>query len=254
MHPNPSLWSVAIHSPRVVVDFATGAFFENWEKIAVGFSIVLAGSLLTWICVIIAEKLTNTSSSKRKQKSAARGYIESTRHSKNSIIRVVFIIIAITIFTFSFSIAFAAAGVNFFSLAFSLGLVALFTGTAFGSTIKNLGAFFMISLTNKIEEGWGIEVNNVYIGEIKAIHIMWVELEKTSIETNPQSKETEKVVREVYMPTSYFLDGPFNRRLDPKRYKRFLQKKKEKEDVLTYKNPRSPGYSKKRTEKMHSKV
>jgi small-conductance mechanosensitive channel len=78
---------------------------------------------------------------------------------------------------FGFWIAASTVGVNFWNIALSLGVVALVMTYAFGMALKNAGAFFLIALFDKVEEGWYVEgPGTQFSGHIRAIHVLWTEL------------------------------------------------------------------------------
>ena len=208
-----TVWSQVVRTPKVMVDFIHTDLFERLPDMLIGLSIIIGGAFVAWLFIVIAEKLTGASSSKRKQKIYNGKYINSTKKSKNGVIRVVFISLAILVFVFGIAIGFSVAGVNFFSLAFGLSILMLILNAGFGTSIKSVFAFFLVSLTDKIENGWDVEIGSVK-GSISAIHVLWTTIVSIETRTDRHTKETYMVMIETYIPTYYILDQIIKRAVD----------------------------------------
>ena len=91
------------------------------------------------------------------------------------------------------------AGFNFWTVVLGYGILALIGNNAFGTTLRNAGAFFLIALTDKIEENFVIEVAGI-TGRIVAIHILWVEILELG------DLENGRMKNEIHVPTYLLLD------------------------------------------------
>ena len=202
------IWTRVVEAPRVVVDYAANAFLTEipWALAALGIG--LAGVVVAYVFIIIAERWTKARSDLRRPPGEEQ---ETTRNSKNSIIRVIAMTLAILALVFGFWIAANTAGFNFWTVMLGYGILSLVGTYAFGTTLQNAGAFFLISMTNKIGEEYVIEVAGVS-GRIIAIHILWVELEAIG--------DIEKGIKkgeEIQVPTHMLLNSIVRRKFHAER-------------------------------------
>ena len=96
-------------------------------------------------------------------------------------------------------------GVNFWTITLSYGILALVLNTAFGTSLRNAGAFFLSAWSDKIEEDWFVNIGNQVQGRVVAIHILWIELEVGSL----KSKDGLTV---IHVPT-YMIMGTIMKRI-----------------------------------------
>lgn len=198
-----SLVSAVGATPRVLADYYRSQIF--WDQVPwalIALAIGVGGLIAFWVCIKLAEVWTNSLSTKRyKWFKAQKEHIEKTTHSKNSLIRLFFLLIGLGILLSSFWVASSTAGFNFWTVFLGYGILSLIGTYAFGSTLKNFGAFFLINITNKIEENWIVTVGNYPRGRIVAIHILWVELvPEMDVENQVPTSVTQ-------IPTWTFLDA-----------------------------------------------
>jgi small-conductance mechanosensitive channel len=99
----------------------------------------------------------------------------------------------------AFWIAAQAAGFNFWTVVLGYGILSLVAANAFGQTLRDMGAFFLIALTDKIEDDWYIDVMGTGAqGRVDAIHMLWVEL---------SVRDAEKNLIKVFVPTSVIMSN-----------------------------------------------
>ena len=185
---------------RVATDvtFTITSAFDNigYAFIAIGIGVGAIIVALLWIK--LAELLTKASSNKRYD--FVRGTYETkTRKSSQSFIRLICMTLAILSVTIGFWVAFSAVGVNFWTIALAGGVLAMIGNYAFGSTLKNAGAFWLISWTDKAEEGWYVSGTG-FRGIITAIHVLWFEVR------DPGVVEENVPANITYVPTFMLLD------------------------------------------------
>jgi len=166
----------------------------------------LAGLFVAWILIKISECCTGARSNKRwrKQRGELMEWKSTTRMSKNSKIRFVLLCFAIIIAICGFWVAAHTAGFNFWTVILSYGILSLVATYAFGGMIRDGGAFFLIALTDKIEEDWWIEVVGLGVsGRITAIHILWVEVEYL---------DAKGKMEEAQIPTGFIMANVIKRK------------------------------------------
>ena len=123
----------------------------------------------------------------------------TTRRRWRSWVRLVCIFLAVLSATFGFWIACNTAGFNFWTVVLGYGILSLIGTYAFGGPLRDAGSFLMVTLTDKLERDWWIEVVGLpgVKGFITGIHILWIELEYFDVEAQDYV--------EVYVPTSTVL-------------------------------------------------
>lgn len=209
--PYNNVWYEMLHAPstKAGVVIFTDSFREFIPTALISLVIALGGLFVSAIIVKIGECCTGTRSNKHwqnpKKSKKAIDWKESTRFHRNAIIRTIMFGLAMLTSIFAFWIAAQAMGVNFWTIVLSYGILGLVATYAFGGPIKDMGAFLLISITNKIEEEWWVEVVGLGVqGQITAIHFLWVELVYEDVETGQ--------MEEAHIPTGYFLSNVIKRK------------------------------------------
>lgn len=201
-----SIWSKIAHAPRIAVEFTVGEFADNLPRALASLGVVIAGLAIAYLFIKLAEIITRARSSKRyKHNHATDRYIKTTQKSSQSIVRLVCMCLAFSSCIFGFWIGANVLGVNFWTITLSYGILALVLNTAFGTSLRNAGAFFLIAWSDKIEEDWFVNIGNQVQGRVVAIHILWIELEVGSL----KSKDGLTV---IHVPT-YMIMGTIMKRI-----------------------------------------
>lgn len=209
LDPSNNVWYDVLHAPntRAGVVIFTDSFREFLPTALVSLAIALGGLIVSALIVKLGECFTGAQSNKHwiKGKDGSGWKERATCHPK-AIIRVIMFSLAILTSVFAFWIAAQAMGVNFWTIVLSYGILGIVGTYAFGGPIKDMGAFLLISATNKIQEDWWVEVVGLGVqGRVTAIHFLWVELEYEDLET--------KRWEEVQIPTGYFLANVIKRKM-----------------------------------------
>lgn len=210
--PSNNVWYAILHAPstRDGVVIFTDSFREFLPTALISLAIALGGLIVAAIIVKMGECCTDSRSSKHWEKTLGVNnkiikWHESTTFHKNAIKRTVMFGLAMFTSIFSFWIAAQAMGVNFWTIVLSYGILGLVATYAFGGPIKDMGAFLLISITNKVEEDWWVEVVGLGVqGQITAIHFLWIELVYKDVETGQ--------LEEAQIPTGYFLASVIKRK------------------------------------------
>jgi len=202
-----SFWARVAQSPRVVVDFATGQFFNQLPWALAAMAISSAGIVVAFIFIKIAECLTKARSNERWiYHQSKKKFDKQYTHSTQSMIRLIFIILALMSVILGFWIGANTAGFNFWTLILGYGIVSIVITYSFGTVLKSAGAFLAIALTDKLEEDWVVSLSNNVRGRVKGIYILWVELEDVTDLENGTYKDTGIPPAEIQVPTWQFLD------------------------------------------------
>lgn len=199
-----SIWQRVVTAPRVVVDVEADKFMENlpWALAALGIG--LGGILVAFFFIKLGEWLTHARSAQRYEWDGEdRKFKETTRLRMQSLIRLITMALAILSLIFGFWIGAHTAGFNFWTVFLGYGILTLVGTYAFSSTLRNAGSFFLIALTDKIQEGWVVRIGNVY-GQITAVHILWVELRMIRGDIEQYGKDD--MHNEIHVPTWQFID------------------------------------------------
>lgn len=198
-----------LHAPntRAGVVIFTSSFREFLPTALISLTIALGGVIISALIVKLGECFTKTHSNKRWVNAKdGSGWKERVGFHPKALARVVMFSLAILTSIFAFWIAAQAMGVNFWTIILSYGILGIVGTYAFGGPIKDMGAFLLISATNKIEEDWWVEIVGLGVqGRVTAIHFLWVELEYEDLET--------RRIEEAQIPTGYFLANVIKRKM-----------------------------------------
>lgn len=193
------------HKAKVAVSFATEKLAETVPQALVVLGIGLAGVVVAWIVIKIGQCLTQKQPSKRWERENNE-YKEKTTYRRGAVVRVISMMLAILAVLVGLTIGFNAAGFNFWTIAFGGGIITLVATYSFNTPLQNVSAFLLISLTEKVEEGWFMQVNGMGVeGRVTGIHIMWVELEYL---------DEKKHLQEIQVPTVWFVNYAIRRLFD----------------------------------------
>lgn len=162
-------------------------------------ALFFAGLVLAWIFIRIQECITNRSSTKRWELENEL-YRERTTHRARAVIRVIFMLLAIASVLTGLVIGFYSQGYSLFSLAMGSGFLALLMTYGFGVSVQATFAYLLLSLTEKIEESWYLEVVGTGAqGRVTSINFLCVEMEYYNEQTNSWE--------EVQVPTHFFIQN-----------------------------------------------
>lgn len=197
--------SFIIHGARQTLSVFADEFTNNIGPLFASFGIALGGLIVGGILIKIGECCTGASSNRRWYKTQTNKWKEKTRSSKQSVIRLITMSLSILITTVAFWIAAQTAGFNFWTVVLGYGILSLIGTYAFGQMLRDIGAFFLVSLTDKIEEGNWIEVGGMGVeGRITAIHWLWVEVAYNDPKTGQ--------VEEAQIPTGFIMMNVIKRK------------------------------------------
>ena len=146
---------------RLAITFASDSLASTVPSALIIVGFAAAGLVLAWICIWLGDVCSRRASIRNKSRW-----------------RVFFLLLALSALMIAFSIGFNAAGFNFWTIILSYGVFSLFVGTMFGDALKCMGAYALISLTRKIEEGYLLEINGSD-GTVRHIHFMWISMRST---------------------------------------------------------------------------
>lgn len=203
---NSGAWHAIATAPKEAFTVVTQDFIDNLPFLAASIGIAVGGLLIAYIVLWIAEKFTRSESSKRfRRDHHGKGYYETNRKSRHAWIRLISMCLACVIAIGAFWIAAQAAGFNFWTVILGYGILSLVAANAFGQTLRDMGAFFLIALTDKIEDDWYIDVLGTGAqGRVDAIHLLWVELSVRDAENNqiklfvPTGVIMSNIVRRIF--------------------------------------------------------
>jgi len=182
---------------KLTWDESVAQFAEELPWTMISFAIAVGSCLIIWVIVYFGDCCLVS-------KSHNDAYIKRTRRCGKSAGRLFILLAAIGIGTAGFWIACNTAGVSFWNILFAYGIVALIISVSFGDGLRNLGAYIMIGLTNKITEDVYIEFLGMPIeGRIVEINILDVKMDYLD--------PTTQKYRNRVVPTSYFIASPFDR-------------------------------------------
>ena len=192
--------SFILHSTRLSMEVFASEFTDNIGAIVLSFGIAVGGIFAAWILISLGECCTGIKSSRRWARNLAgsKKWNEHTGRSKNSVVRLITMCLAILLCTVAWWIAAQTAGFNFWTVVLGYGILSMILNIAFGQLLRDVGAFFLIALTDKIEEGWYIQISELGVeGRVVAIQWLWVEV----VYTNEQTKTVE----EAQIPTGFIM-------------------------------------------------
>lgn len=179
--------------PRVLVEFAGDELWDRlpWALLAIG--VIIGGAFVVWLIklllsyifipkyreryVLIREDKPKSKSGGVENNAKPTQYFAPTRRMRwgsfAHLILETFFFIAIVLVLW---IGAHVAGFNFWTSSIVLGFMGTAVVYIFTAGLQNIGAGYMIFLTDKIEEGWYISVDQ-YKGRIIEIHPLYVEIE-----------------------------------------------------------------------------
>lgn len=142
-------------------------------------SIGLGGLIVGWIFLKIGECVSRRQSHKRWEvEDATNTYVEKTTFRRGAVLRVFFMSLAIVSVLVGLTLGFNIAGFNFWTVAIGGGFVMWVVANAFGVTLAMVSAYLSLSITEKVEEGWYMQVPGVGVeGRVVSIHVLWVQME-----------------------------------------------------------------------------
>jgi len=221
------------HKVQLVVQFG-GQLFEDttWQGLII-LSVTLGSIVVGWIVFRLSECLSHRQSHKRWELEAStQKYREISTFRRGAVIRVLGMSLAIIVVLAGLTIGFNAAGFNFWTIAVGGGFVMWVVAKAFDVPLSNVAGYLLVSLTEKIEEDWYLQIPAMGAeGRVKSIHVLWVEMEFYD--------EPTKSIQEIHVPTISFLQYPIKRLFE-----------KEREFNSRFKDPLDPNVNH-RTGRLH---
>jgi small-conductance mechanosensitive channel len=174
-----ALWRV----PRDAVVILTDEFVDALPTFAVAMSLAAGGLVAAYLVQRIGECLTGKQSHtnyKRTttlaEKKTEKDWKAVTVRSRNGWIRLIAMLISLGLATAGFWVGAQSAGFNFWTLIIGYGIFSVVLGSAFGGALSDIGTFFLISLTDAVEEGQYILLHGMGLEmKITAIHFLWIE-------------------------------------------------------------------------------
>ena len=166
---------------RIAVTFAEQSLSESIPKALIVLGITTAGLVAAFIFYKVGECIAYKPRKHRQHEEKLIEEMKSrSRWRRGAIIRVFFALLAWASILVGLTIGFNAAGFNFWTVAFGGGIVTFVLTYSFGSSIQSAMAYFLINISEKVEDEWWIELEGTNVkGYVVAIHILWVELEFT---------------------------------------------------------------------------
>lgn len=162
------------HAMRLAWSESVEQFRENLPWAMIALAIVVATCIVVFLFVTIGEKCCR---SKRDRARRMRAY--QSAPWVQSLGRVLFLILAALIAAGGFWIAATTFGVSFWNIIFSYGIVTLFIGQIFGTSLRNLGAYIQIVFTAKLVNDMYVEFVRLPIkGKVINMNISCIELER----------------------------------------------------------------------------
>lgn len=192
---------------RIQFDSSLSNFAEDLPWMMVGASIMFGVMVALYIIIKTGDCCLGSSSFKSRP---WREHKRRTRRSSRSFIRVLLVLLCTIVGFFGFWIAFSVMGVNFWNILFGYGVLVLIMNQMFGVALQSIGAYIIISYTDKIEEDFWVEVIGMpnVEGTVMSINLIWVELEYIDKNNNKES------VKELQVPTIVFITNIIRRHFD----------------------------------------
>ena len=195
------MWENRAH---VVVSFAKERLEHTIPEALVVLGISCAGIVVAWIFYRIGDCCTYHKRKKEHENLIIDDLKRNTRFRRGAVVRVIFMLLAIASLLIGFTIAFNAAGFNFWTIALGGGFMTLVATYSLGTSLQSATAYFLLNLSEKIEDDWEVEVVGLpgVKGTVMSIHILWVEL---------QYKNENGEVVEYQVPTHMMLSSVIKR-------------------------------------------
>lgn len=193
------MWETRAH---VVVSFAKERLEQTIPEALIVLGISCAGIVLGWIFYRIGDCCTYHKRERGHEKLIEEMKSRS-RFRRGAVVRVIFMLLAIASVLVGLTIGFNAAGFNFWTIALGGGFLTLVATYSFGSSLQSATAYFLLNLSEKIEDDWVVELVGLPVkGTVVAIHILWVEL---------QYEDESGEVVEFQVPTHLILSNVIKR-------------------------------------------
>jgi small-conductance mechanosensitive channel len=203
---------------KIAFDQSVSNYSENIPWIMVGLAMMVGTLTAVIIIVYFGDKIVKRKI-QRKWKEKQENADQRQRQSRRSYGRLAVILFAIVILLGGMTAAFNIMSINFWSIIFGYGIMALVLGQMFASPLRCVGAYMIICFNDKIEEDFWIEIPGQGIeGRVVCINIMDVEIEQNVCNTNDISK-----LKQFKVPTYMFNDMTIIRKF--------------KEDLMDCQNP-----------------
>jgi hypothetical protein len=188
---------------RLTWDQSVSQFAEELPWSVIGILIFIGTCIVVWGIIWIGSWALGKPITKKWTRDS-ESYKKRTRRCGRSAGRLIIIVLAVGVGIIGFWIAASTAGVSFFSIVLSYGILGIVLTYSFGSGLQSSGAYFLIALTDKLSEDWYIEIIGTGIeGFVNTIGIIWVELEHLS----PVTKELQI----IHVPTLMIISSPLRR-------------------------------------------
>jgi small-conductance mechanosensitive channel len=186
---------------KIAFDQSVSNYSENIPWIMVGLAMMVGTLTAVIIIVYFGDKIVKRKI-QRKWKEKQENADQRQRQSRRSYGRLAVILFAIVILLGGMTAAFNIMSINFWSIIFGYGIMALVLGQMFASPLRCVGAYMIICFNDKIEEDFWIEIPGQGIeGRVVCINIMDVEIEQNVCNTNDISK-----LKQFKVPTYMFND------------------------------------------------
>lgn len=203
--PHPDGCKMWEHKAQLAITFAQDQLGQTVPQALVVLGLGLAGVVVGWIILKLGECATRKEAHKRWERENNE-YKEKTTYRRGAIVRVFSMLLAILSVLVGLTIGFNAAGFNFWTIAFGGGIVTLVATYSFNTPLQSVSSYLAISITEKVEEGWYMQVNGMNVeGRVTSIHVLWVELEYLDENQNLQ---------EIQVPTTWFINYAVRRLFD----------------------------------------
>lgn len=188
------------HRARIVVSYATESLADTVPRALIVLGIGIAGFVAAWIFYKIGSCCAYKPRKKHADEQKLIEEMKSrARFRRGAIVRAVFMILSVASILIGLTIGFHAAGFNFFTIAYTGGFITLVITYSFGSSLQSAMAYFLINISEKIEDGQMIEVEGTPVkGRVMSIGIFWVEIQYT---------DQKGKVKEYQLPTHMALSN-----------------------------------------------
>lgn len=189
---------------QIVVSFAKERLEKTIPEALVVLGISCAGLVVAWIFYRIGDCCTYHKRKREHEKLVIDDMKRNSQFRRGAVVRVIFMLLAIASILVGFTIAFNAAGFNFWTIALGGGFMTLVATYSFGTSLQSAMSYFLLNLSEKIEDDWEVEVVGMpnVRGTVMSIHILWVEL---------QYKNESGEVVEFQVPTHMMLSSIIKR-------------------------------------------
>lgn len=190
---------------KLTWDASIDQFREDLPWAMIAFTIMIGAVIAIVLIIYLGDCCLGGAFKSRYTRDHDR-YTKKTRRCGRSMGRLFILFFAAFIGISGFWIAANAYGVSFWNILFSYGIVALMISTMFGFALSCLGAYILISWTNKFTEDRYIIFDLLPIeGRVLTINILWTTLERIGVKQNGR-----KYIRYHFTPTILFINSSFS--------------------------------------------